>query len=228
MKTDNLQVLVVDDDDDIRKLVSRIFENIGMRCHQASNVADGLRIAESVHPHVVILDLNMPVQDGYVFLETRQLNPALKNTPVIVLSAIRQKEAVIKAIGLGAADYVMKPIQASLLIQKIRKAIHDRDFSRYRFDPLKRPKVAVSAAGAIIKSTEVGFLLEAPIKIAALSEVHIASPYLDQFKCATAVIRRTQYAATATEDGRFLNDIAVIGISRESAELLRKNTKPRT
>lgn len=70
-------------------------------------------------PSLIILDIDMPEMDGYQLLEKIMENPSMKNTPVIFLTSNNGKESVIKAATYGADDYVLKPVNRNLLINRI-------------------------------------------------------------------------------------------------------------
>lgn len=225
MKLDSIELLVIDDDEDILRFVTAVFENLVSRVHSATSVASGLEVAKNHHPHLIIVDLNMPVESGFAFLEKRNGIPSLKGKPVLVFSAIRQKDAVVRAITLGAADYIMKPVNANFLVQKVRKAIQDRDFASYHFPKNDLPKAVVSTPASIAKATELGFLLKAPFKLAVENEIVIQSEWLDSFAANEAIMRRTSNAALPSDAGLFLNEINLVGITNRMLQLIQGRRK---
>jgi CheY-like chemotaxis protein len=85
----NRTILVVDDDRDIRETLSEILRDEGYRVATAANGSEALKLLRSLAaaPALVLLDLMMPVMDGYRFLEERGKDPALASIPVAVISA---------------------------------------------------------------------------------------------------------------------------------------------
>jgi CheY-like chemotaxis protein len=80
-------VLVVDDDPTIRELVSVLLECEGYQVRTATNGREALDTLEHWQPHLIMLDMLMPVMDGAAFLEAQQARPRLRHIPVIVMSA---------------------------------------------------------------------------------------------------------------------------------------------
>ena len=111
------QVLVVDDDADIRAFVSELLVDEGYAVRAATNGRDALAVLGNWHPDVILLDLMMPEMDGWAFLAAQQRNLELVRIPVIVMSA-----SYILRGGAGriaAADKVAKPFAIDQLLAKV-------------------------------------------------------------------------------------------------------------
>jgi two-component system response regulator MprA len=114
-------VLVVEDDLDIREALAEVLEDGNYRALRADNGEEALaklRDAGPV-PCVILLDVMMPVMDGREFLARQQKDAALRQIPVIVLSA--QADAARAAAQLNAAGYLRKPIDLSELLRTVEK-----------------------------------------------------------------------------------------------------------
>jgi CheY-like chemotaxis protein len=114
------RILVVEDDPDVREVLIEILSDKGFVVAGASNGREALALLRSgaALPHVVLLDIMMPVMDGRQFRTEQLADPALRAIPVVVLSAhINVEEA---AIEMGAAGYMKKPVQLSLLLATVR------------------------------------------------------------------------------------------------------------
>src|SRR5690349_19564738 len=95
------EILIVEDAQDVRLLVRRVLESEGARVVEADSVDAGLSMAEKETPHLVILDLELPGQNGFDFLNARKEHPKVKDIPTIILSGKKDKTSVVQAIGLG-------------------------------------------------------------------------------------------------------------------------------
>ncbi len=113
-------LLVVDDDPDIVNLVRLYLESEGYSVVTAYGGEDALHAAEEVKPTAIVLDLLMPDLDGFAVLEKLKSNPATRDTPVIIISILSDKE---KGFSLGAVDYLTKPIDRRRLIASVQKLI---------------------------------------------------------------------------------------------------------
>jgi len=113
-------ILVIEDNEDMLQLLSRILEAEGYRVILASagNYAIGLLKAEK--PDLILLDIMMPGPDGYDTLASIRQH---SNAPVIMVTAKREPEAIQKSVSLGADDYVKKPFRPAELIARVKAKI---------------------------------------------------------------------------------------------------------
>jgi CheY-like chemotaxis protein len=110
------QILVVDDDRDLAKLLAFGLRLHGYAAHDAANGKEALIILEERSFDAIVLDWNMPIMGGEQFLEQHQLRPAsATRTPIIVITAHRAAEQ--RARQLGAAAVVTKPFNVKELVQ---------------------------------------------------------------------------------------------------------------
>ena len=112
-----LRVLLVDDDDDARALVRRLLDDYGVESIEAADVETALqRVAESV-PHLLVSDISMPGQDGYMLL--RQLREAGldgEHLPALALTAFARPEDRTRALSSGFQAHLGKPIDLESLL----------------------------------------------------------------------------------------------------------------
>ena len=115
------RVLVVDDDPRTRNAVARLLTEEGYDASVAADGEEACGMLASLHPDLVLTDLNMPRLDGRgLLLRMRTLFP---QTPVIVLSARGAAEGASSVEAMGAAAYFAKPIQVDLLLERIHSLI---------------------------------------------------------------------------------------------------------
>jgi DNA-binding response OmpR family regulator len=114
-----LTVLVIDDDPVILELLRVNFEIEGFDVICASDGEQGLRMAQSEAPDVVISDIMMPRRDGLQLLNDLKSDPGTEDLPVILLSAKAQKSEVQQGLDMGADDYITKPFDPLELIDRL-------------------------------------------------------------------------------------------------------------
>ena len=115
-------VLVVDDDPDILEALSEILEAEGFEIRRARNGKEALDRLEPAPPQLILLDLMMPVMDGWEFAQKmRQKPPAVSAIPIIVLSADRNVGS--KAQDIGAVGHLAKPFELNDLLDMVRRAL---------------------------------------------------------------------------------------------------------
>lgn len=141
------RILVIDDADEIRVFVKRVLKQEGAAVSEAPGVDEGLLAIQSLRPDLVITDLNLPGKTGFDFLAHRRNNPELAGLPTIVLSGRKDQDSVIRAIALGASDYLLKPIQSVLLLQKVRRWLRAGSFFSLSFETSDRPRATAQLGG---------------------------------------------------------------------------------
>lgn len=102
------RVLVIDDEPRLRRTLADYLEDMGCETALAANGAEGLEVLEDFQPDVVLVDLNMPVMDGYAFIDVAHTR--LPDLPIIVVSGVGTVDKAVEAIRLGAWDYITKPV----------------------------------------------------------------------------------------------------------------------
>lgn len=113
-------IVIIDDEPQIRKVLTIALESAGFKVVEAETGNEGIVQAATTHPQLVILDLGLPDRDGLgVIKELR----AWSDIPVIILSVRNSEEDIVKALDLGADDYLTKPFNTSELLARIRANI---------------------------------------------------------------------------------------------------------
>ncbi|KAF0162228.1 MAG: DNA-binding response regulator [Stygiobacter sp. RIFOXYC12_FULL_38_8] len=113
-------IVVIDDESQIRKILSITLEAEDYKVIEASKGKDGIIAVANFHPQLVILDLGLPDQDGFSVLKEIR---TWSNVPVIILSVKSSEDDIVKALDLGADDYITKPFNTSELHARIRANI---------------------------------------------------------------------------------------------------------
>jgi DNA-binding response OmpR family regulator len=132
-------VLAVDDSTMIRVLLVRHLKASGFtNISEAINGQEALNVLRSKPIELVLLDINMPILDGYATLEQIKKDEALRHVSVIMVTAVDQIESVAKCIELGAEDYMPKLFNPILLDARINAAL-ERRFLRRRVKELEGP-----------------------------------------------------------------------------------------
>jgi CheY-like chemotaxis protein len=113
-------VLVVDDDRDIRDSLVEVLEDQGYNALGAANGREALEVMRTALelPCVILLDLMMPVMDGWEFRAAQLENPAWLQVPVIVISAYNDADAQARAL---AVEYMRKPLAVRPLLEAVRR-----------------------------------------------------------------------------------------------------------
>ena len=117
------KVLIVDDDPDIRRLVETVLEREGFIVDSATNAAEFFKKVPQFKPKLMILDLQLPDEDGFGILKKLKNNPATANVPVIMLTVQSVDSYKIAGLEIGADDYIVKPFNHGELVARIKAVL---------------------------------------------------------------------------------------------------------
>jgi DNA-binding response OmpR family regulator len=118
-------ILVVEDDQDIRFLLSETVSDLGYDVLEAADGGSGFRRAIEEHPDVILLDVMMPVMDGFQVLAKLKEHAETHPMPVIMVSARGQEQDIMRAMRGGAWGFVIKPWNQDDLESKINNAVEE-------------------------------------------------------------------------------------------------------
>jgi len=117
-------VLIVDDEEPIRKLLKSRFEREGMTVITATNAAEAeVAIAENPKIHLMVSDVKMPGKDGLTL--TREVKESGRNLKVIVMTGHGEKSTAIQALRLGASDYLEKPFDMEEMTHSVKRTLNE-------------------------------------------------------------------------------------------------------
>jgi two-component system, sensor histidine kinase and response regulator len=112
-------ILMIDDIPQNLDLLRSILQKHDIKVLTAVNGKEGLSIANSEKPDLILLDIKMPEMDGYEVCETLKSDPETKDIPVIFISGGSRKEEIIKGLRIGAVDYITKPFNTDELMARV-------------------------------------------------------------------------------------------------------------
>ncbi len=109
-------IMIVEDDDKIRSIVADTLRKWQYKVHEVTSFDKVLAEFEQAQPHLVLLDINLPVFDGFYWCQQIR---AVSKVPIIFLSSRNQNMDVIMAINMGGDDFVQKPFDLDVLVAKV-------------------------------------------------------------------------------------------------------------
>ena len=122
---DERLVLIVDDYEDTRALYVEHLQEAGFRVIEATDGEEAVRLALSLRPEAIIMDLSMPKLDGWDATRKIRTDPAMKDTYIVALSAMDGEISREMAFDAGCNDFIAKPFLAAALVQVL--VLHFRD-----------------------------------------------------------------------------------------------------
>lgn len=123
-------ILIIDDDEATHDVLGEYFQLAGYEVLHARDGAAGLQVLDELHPDLVLLDVNMPVMDGFRTMEFIAANRDQLPAPVLFLTSLDREHLKIKGLELGAEDYIVKPFRKGELLARVKAAL--RRSARYR------------------------------------------------------------------------------------------------
>jgi two-component system alkaline phosphatase synthesis response regulator PhoP len=120
-------ILIIDDEDDIRAILTYNLEKENYRVLNASNGKDGIELAQQHTPDLVLLDVMMPEMDGIEVCEYLRADPKTENISICFLTARSEDYSQIAGLEAGADDYVSKPIKPKVLVSRIKAILRRGD-----------------------------------------------------------------------------------------------------
>ncbi|MDH3456203.1 MAG: response regulator, partial [Gemmatimonadota bacterium] len=120
------KVLLVDDEDQLRKVMKDLLERDGYEVTEAADGVEALDQVDRHAPDIIVLDLNLPGLDGYGVLTHLRSRPATQDMPVVVLTARGDEESEVRVFEMGADDFLSKPFRARALSVRLQAVLGRR------------------------------------------------------------------------------------------------------
>ena len=117
------KILVVEDEADVALVVRVNLERAGYEVLHARNGQDGVDLADTEQPDLILLDVMMPVMDGFTTLRELQEDPTTENIPVVMLTALSGERDIIRGHLQGAVRYLTKPFDLDVLLTTVAEAL---------------------------------------------------------------------------------------------------------
>ncbi|MBM3150772.1 MAG: response regulator [Chloroflexi bacterium] len=122
-------ILIIDDEASAQKSIESLLLDQGYRLVFASNGTEGLDLARQLQPDLVLLDVMMPGMDGYEVCDRLRADPALAEAPIIMISALDDRESRLRGIEAGVDDFISKPFDRTEMRVRVRTILR---LNRYR------------------------------------------------------------------------------------------------
>lgn len=215
------EILIVDDAADARMLTRKILEVDGATVTEAETVEQAFLTTKTLVPHLILIDLDMPGKNGFDFLESRMADPVFRGIPALVLSGLKDRESVRRAVSLGADDYILKPLRAALVLQKVRKVLRLGSFLSRTVVPGPGAQAVFSIPTEIARMNETGCVVECPVKFGPDEGVTIHSDLLQELGIVDAKMRTRKAKGQYLEAGQYSTEINFVALEREVANRIR-------
>lgn len=143
-------ILIIDDEPQIRKVLKIALESNGYKVGQATTGKEGMIMAVNHPPDLILLDLGLPDKSGHEILKELK---AWYNKPIIILSVLKSEADIVKALDSGADDYLTKPFRTGELLARIRSSIK-RSVQENVETPLLFVNIEIDLAARTVKKDD--------------------------------------------------------------------------
>ncbi|MBT5874270.1 MAG: hybrid sensor histidine kinase/response regulator, partial [Candidatus Latescibacteria bacterium] len=120
-------VLIVDDNEPNRIVLNDYLQTLGYRTVSSENGQEALDLAAKCPPDAILLDILMPVMDGFECLDRLKADEKTHNIPVIVISALDEMDSVVRCLEMGATDFLTKPFNSVLLRARLSASLQEKE-----------------------------------------------------------------------------------------------------
>jgi len=128
------KILIVDDDEKNLKLIAAILDGYGYAYETAKNGLEALEKTKSFSPDLILLDIMMPEMDGYKACKRLKADTETQHIPIVMVTALADRDSKIKGLDVGANDFLAKPIDKTELIVRARNLLKVKEFEDFLKD----------------------------------------------------------------------------------------------
>jgi CheY-like chemotaxis protein len=218
-------ILIIDDDPVSRLVLKKILEGAGYNVAEAESADQGLTKTAEIVPHAILCDIRMPGKSGIDFLLDKGRNLRIQSIPTMMVSGVTDKETVFQASAYGAIDYIYKPVETRVLIQKLNKVFQSSEYLVRHFDSTSSSKIQVRIHGSISGCTRGGFTFDSNVRMSENAIVQVQSPILKEVGVDECIQKRSERPARLGESGLFSNEILLVGITPKMIQAFRSKIK---
>jgi DNA-binding response OmpR family regulator len=153
-------ILIVDDTPNNLQLLFRYLKDADYKLLVAQDGKKAIKIAESVRPHLILLDIMMSVMDGFETCRRLKHNSDTKDIPIIFMTAISKTESKVKGFELGAVDYITKPIDRQELLARIKTHLTLQNLYRQLAKETEKKQLLFEISDCIRQSLDLNLIFQ--------------------------------------------------------------------
>ncbi|MDZ4678186.1 MAG: response regulator transcription factor [Oligoflexia bacterium] len=221
----NVNVLIVDDDQDLLRVVQKILEANGYTVTTALNPIEGMDKFLQESFDLVLSDANMPYKSGFELIKTIRSHTHAPHVAIALLTGRRDKKDVQHGLDCGADDYIIKPVDPDLFIAKVESLLRKRppQFKaevNFAESPVRMP-AQWDIANEIVSVSEQSITIVGPVATAPNSKMKIESPLFDIIGIETPTMRVVHCNVKTDARFQFLTKATFIGLTDSERQKIR-------
>lgn len=220
------KVMIIDDEGAILLLVRRVLSDEGFDVTMCASAPEALTLLQEQFYDCIITDAIMPEMDGYEFAQKVRAHPALAGIPIIMLTRKRNREDIQSAIQIGVNDYIVKPIDEQLLINKVKAAIaNQRNKTPQGFElsvqDMMESEAVLQIDCRITGITELGLKVQSPVPLKTNLWLQLHGTIFDRIGIDTPYLKVLDCTPPSQADGFHEVRLSFIGLKEKDASRIR-------
>lgn len=168
-----MKFLIVDDDEDILKITTKLLEMYHYEVVTASNALDAIDLLNNEDIDILVTDATMPEYSGFDLIRSLKRNKKFSQLCIAMLTGRKDREDIEQAIELGVQDYIVKPIQPDVFLKKIDTLTQKHAERVDKVRMFNAPTAQMTIDVKVVRITDVGIATESPINFTPGSIVEI-------------------------------------------------------
>lgn len=217
-------IIVVDDDHDILRLARELLATAGHEVLTAENAVEAIELLNQHGCEAMITDANMPQHSGYDLLRTIRNNSKWSDLPIAMLTGRREKKDIERAVELGVDDYIVKPIDPLLFLQKIelllKKKVQQKTETQTNFTAADITSPGKMNVDIELRSiSELGVVIHTPIELKNGVTIRPEIALFEEIGCKVPLMK--VISSTKTQDRTFETRLLFIGAEEATLAKVR-------
>ena len=217
----NKDVLVIEDNYEARIVLKKILTTAGATYHEQESISDAIDYARHCLPYLILLDLNLKGETGLDFLHEKKKTEFLKEVPVIVVSAANDRQTVLKAIQLGADDYLLKPISTAILLDKMNRQVKDSTFMSRKVNEREFSDSEMYINGQITSFSASGLTIDSSARFGTDEIIHLTSSLLNFLNLSNLKFKTRSETPVYCGNKRYRCEVQFVGFNSEQLRRLQ-------
>lgn len=216
------RILVVDDEPSLLRLMNHVLSRYDFEVITVTNAAEAMTYLESGGVDAVIVDAVMPVTDGYALTRGLRQHPVFAALPILMLSRKRERKDVERALQAGVSDYLVKPLDPELLVEKLNLSLKKSGFERAVYELHYAEGVfegQVHWMTSIVSLSETGVTLHSSVDFPPDYPIRFTSSLFREIGITVPVCRVVDGGERV--DGGYRIQVKFVGISEDDLQKIR-------
>jgi len=215
------KILIIDDEIAVLSILEFILKKSNFQVTSCANINQALDLLKTNKYDCILTDALMPIMSGFDFIKLLKKDPRHTSTPILMLTKKNAPDDIKRAMQAGASDYILKPIDENILLDKIELCLNQLSKKRYVFEiELKDEleKVEVTQEWTVLKISESGIVLKSPTDFSPQTSFKLSSSLFDKLELKK---KHFQFLHSEKKDSYYELRFSFLGLSDSELKKIR-------